>query len=35
MSDIWSDMARRLDIQIILIKLGIIDFNDEYDEYEY
>lgn len=31
MSDIWSDMARRLDIQIILIKLGIIDFNDEYE----
>jgi hypothetical protein len=31
MSDIWSDMARRVDIQIILIKLGIIDFNDEYE----
>jgi hypothetical protein len=28
--DIWADMARRVDIQIVLIKLGIIGFNDEY-----
>jgi len=27
---IWTDMARRVDIQIVLIRLGIIGFNDEY-----
>lgn len=28
--DIWVDMARRVDVQIVLMKLGIIGFDHEY-----